>query len=38
LIEQVGARLRAKMTFLDPVTPPTEEPAAQESAIAAGSK
>jgi ketol-acid reductoisomerase len=38
LIEQVGAKLRAKMTFLDPVTVPSEESPVQESAVAAGTK
>src|SRR5580704_8093822 len=38
LIEQVGARLRAKMTFLDPVIAPTEESGTRESAVAAGTK
>jgi hypothetical protein len=37
-IEQVGAKLRAKMAFLDPVTAPSEESAVVESAVAAGTK
>jgi ketol-acid reductoisomerase len=38
LIEQVGARLRAKMAFLNPVTAPMEESSVEESAVAAGRK
>ncbi len=35
LIEQVGAQLRAKMPFLDPVTLATEQPASDEAAATA---
>ena len=38
LIEQVGAKLRAKMSFLGPVIAPSEESPVQESAVAAGTK
>ena len=38
LIEQVGAKLRANMAFLDPVTTPSEEPQEAESAVAAATK
>jgi len=38
LIEQVGAQLRAKMSFLDPVTAPTLEPVAEATTATVGAK
>jgi len=38
LIEQVGAQLRAKMSFLDPVTVPTSEPLAEVTTATVGAK
>lgn len=38
LIEQVGAQLRAKMSFLDPVTVPTLEPLAEVTTATVGAK
>ena len=35
LIEQVGAELRSKMPFLDPVTVSTEQPVSEETAATA---